>query len=546
MEFHREHAIFDGSRLYRQAAEGSARLWDAMQWAECWSTVWRVLESECLPRQFQTASEVGQYEKVLRRTLANEISQLSSYHVLPMMFQVITDAYARQSPKSGGVTDLVPAAKTVAVRLAQAAAGHHGGRSSALTQVLRCVRLAAGELFFRGIRSAYHLCSGGGVVTPDGIHFDEAFGSVAAGLSYAFNARGRLQRFSGRAPTLMFSDPDAFLHDVVVVLAGAEPARCPAFAGTYLADLPSLEAVTRASGEARVKAEEYWCRLAARLQVLSIAHDVSRQVSRDVDKISIFGMTGFVLAGPALRRLTPRVRQRLQQARHNCCWTPKWLRTVGPGTEHHAFIERPVAPLPGEGPLWVTSPHNVADSITRLTETAVTAGDSGPSYGFPDQIFEKLLSGPFEQELIATFRQAGFIAGEVTKSGAWKTQEGVLNIAGAVPKGQIDMLAWHASGDVIVADCKVLRLPDSDSLIRNLWQRLESFQGPLREHRAWCEIFLRALGRTVQKVQAAVVLDRPLHFMQPDNDVAITDIDLVRQELQRFMDAFNTERNAQR
>jgi hypothetical protein len=164
-----------------------------------------------------------------------------------------------------------------------------------------------------------------------------------------------------------------------------------------------------------------------------------------------------------------------------CFWTRTWLAGVQAGpAEAHAFVGRPVCRIDRNRELYVTSAHNIVDSITALTETAVGPYPGPRPYALPQEVFERLVSKPFEDAVVRLLHGHGFVAGEVTSKGTWITQDGDIPAPRGIgrPHGQIDVLARHPAGRAIVADCKVLQLPFNESASANLWKKLhEDEQG---------------------------------------------------------------------
>src|SRR5262249_59339967 len=78
----------------------------------------------------------------------------------------------------------------------------------------------------------------------------------------------------------------------------------------------------------------------------------------------------------------------------------------------------------------------------------------------------------FERAVAAVFRKHGFLAGEVSQSGTWKTPEGdtlLVHKQGARVPGQIDVLALHQERSALfVVECKVLALPHNANRARNI------------------------------------------------------------------------------
>jgi hypothetical protein len=145
------------------------------------------------------------------------------------------------------------------------------------------------------------------------------------------------------------------------------------------------------------------------------------------------------------------------------------------------------------------------------------------------------VSRPFEVITVKLFREHGFIAGEVTGNGAWLTQDGTVQPPAGIPRppGQIDLLAWHPTGYLLVGDCKILQLPHSETSWINLWKKLhedeQGFHGKITANTEWAVKFLSATGRAAPRVAMALILDQPLHLWRNSGLVLVTDYpDLAR------------------
>jgi hypothetical protein len=166
---------------------------------------------------------------------------------------------------------------------------------------------------------------------------------------------------------------------------------------------------------------------------------------------------------------------------------------------------RPVCRIDRNRELYVTSAHNIVDSITALTETAVGPYPGPRPYALPQGVFERLVSKPFEDAVVRLLRGHGFVAGEVTSKGTWITQDGDIPAPQGIgrPHGQIDVLARHPAGRANVADCRVLQLPFNESASANLWKKLhedeQGFRGKLHKNASWAREFLSASGRPTDR-----------------------------------------------
>jgi hypothetical protein len=376
--------------------------------------------------------------------------------------------------------------------------------------------------------NAYEIATTGRAeLTATGMSLDPALAGALNGFTYAFSRGGLTQRFSGEMTEKMFAAPDLYLGAVLMVLAGADPASHPFFASTHLAELPGASS-----------AATFWCRLAARLHLLSLARQTTAAVSSDAARIAVFETSAQVIVADFIAQIPVRLRDRIRVEGRQCFWQEAWLKSVSVGRESSAFVTRPAARISSSpNTLYVTSATNIADSITQMTETAIGPSRVHPGWQFPQTVRARLLTRPFEVQVVQVLRDAGFTAGEVTASGAWITQHGTfVDRRAGKPGGQIDVLAWRENGDVIVAECKVLQLPSETKALRNLWSKVgpadsEGFRAKIRRNSTWSTGFLTMTGRVVNNMQKAIVLDRGLHFLQPDDDVVVTDIGLIREAL---------------
>jgi hypothetical protein len=88
-----------------------------------------------------------------------------------------------------------------------------------------------------------------------------------------------------------------------------------------------------------------------------------------------------------------------------------------------------------------------------------------------------------------------------------------LTRAFAPLSGEIDVLAIHPRGYVIVAECKVLALPGETARLLNIYGKLslddaESFRAKLGRKVAWVDRVAGRLAPTYQSTLGMIVLDR--------------------------------------
>ncbi|BBH70684.1 hypothetical protein ACTI_73690 [Actinoplanes sp. OR16] len=166
-------------------------------------------------------------------------------------------------------------------------------------------------------------------------------------------------------------------------------------------------------------------------------------------------------------------------------------------------------------------PDNVADShltaypIHRIQERFVTSialilDSIAPWLQIQienHQLGEKMISKPFEDQVIATMRRKGFIAGEVTDGGVWEhgcdhPSESISQISKALRAaakaqqvGQIDVLAVRTDG-IFLIECKTMAGTGSVYSMsrRSITGDAKKWHLKARKKKAWLE---EALGRPV-------------------------------------------------
>jgi hypothetical protein len=522
VDLKRDQALFGDSRLYRQAEETAEVLLLNLQVPVPLADAVSCLRGEGIELVFRPG-DLDRPIGVLQDAIERSIDSVSPYHAIPALFRAV--ASLDPARPAAAVTF-----KTLAIRLLRRVWTNAPGLSAAHASLVRAMRLVYAERLLRTLSGAWKIQPAGRAeITPAGMSFDPETDGLIQAASQASSGGGRQLRFSGETVRRMSADPVPFLLGTCSVLAGEAPSTRRAFAGTYLAVLPG-------AGVARA----YWLALAARLLLLETARRFASPVHHDPRGITIMGPSGSEIYGPAAERLTARDLIMLQREVMASFWNRSWLAGVPAGpAEPHAFVDRPLCRIDPNRELYVTSAHNIVDSITSLTEKAVGPYPGPRPYALPQAVFEQLVSKPFEHAVVRLLRGHGFMAGEVTSKGTWITQDGDIPAPQGIgrPHGQIDILARHPAGRAIVADCKVLQLPFNESASANLRKKLhedeQGFRGKLHKNACWAREFLSASGRPTDTIDVCILLDQPLHLWRQSGDVVVTDYQDLAEKLEK-------------
>lgn len=148
----------------------------------------------------------------------------------------------------------------------------------------------------------------------------------------------------------------------------------------------------------------------------------------------------------------------------------------------------------------------------------------------PEEARSKGFADPHENRVIEICQKAGFKAGQVTKSGVWKTQQGNMQLIaprGLPCPGQIDCVALSPDHQTaLVLECKVLWLPHTYRTLRNAIDKLstadkESFHTNLTRKAEWIKTAL-----SVRHIRTGLVVDRavPLKEHTPNPIILISEL----------------------
>lgn len=507
--------------LHQQAQGWSRRLEPYVRSTAVWEPGLRLLDDSGQPRVYESAAQLTASIEILRAASSDLARTVPRIGALPALHQMLADNYYRFPDSAGGDHPFpLPVIKIAAAQVFAHGPWAHTDTRGARDRLQLLLAYSWLEYQLIAVRQIRAIRRGIAILNDTGLELDDVLEEVARGHRHAFSVGGRIQRFANGTTERMFARPGEFLAAAFGVLAGDPPSAVPTFTGTHLAHFPDA-----------VDGHAFWVGLTARLQLLVLASHQAGQAGST--PLAIFEEAA-VAFGPdelALRGVTTSDFHALQKAVMRCFWRPG--TPVAADDASTMFVDRPVMRIAREPGLFVTSTLNIADSLTLVAERSVSPRASDVS--LPPKYFDQLLSGPFEERIIDMFRDHGFLAGEVTRSGAWKTQNGIRTsrVAGK-PDGQIDVLAWHPGGMLIVGDCKVLALAQTPAAATTQWAKLgeddeEQFRAKLHKREKWAQAFLADLGHDVSATMKMLILDRPLHLWLDGGDIELVyEGDLVR------------------
>jgi hypothetical protein len=486
----RQDALFEGSRLYRQAAEGSRELVDAL------------LEERDTTLPFQQLVPTGTLVVTSSADLSPLVERqltvittlgksVSAYHALPVLSEATEQTY--YGPEDRRIDGLGPPLK---IASAMAYLGVSAPREQtsasigALAELVRACHLL--DLLLVARMHAALAPSGTIRVGADGITMDDP---TATQFERAFAAKGRNARLADSTAKAVLRQET--LHGVRHVLEGAAPGTVDELRDTVLGGVADTN-------------RDFWGGLFVRLLLLKAAADTRLAVTTDRCGTVILGRAGFQMEVGQLDG------KHLQAVMQGAFWTSAWRDLQPPDALRHLVVRRPVQRIAPHTELFVTTLGYIVDSISSWVEGAVFREAWVGSAALKETCFQSLVSTPFEEKTASIFQRHGFAAARVTEFGRWEPDTNgrdLMSELGDNPPGEIDVLAVHPLGFVVVAECKVLASPYEVARVRNVASKLspddaEGFRSKLRRKAEWVRRLERRLIPTYQGVLEMIVLDR--------------------------------------
>ncbi len=505
-EFNRDRALFgNGSRLYRQAHELTDFLFAELGGRDdCFrAPITQFCRKDYLRiTSFKQAKE--NYERA-RDELETQCKELSGYHVIPGLIDATELFYGKASPELpawiGQALKICIAATWPSVLSPSANQASH-------QKVLACVRMAGMVYQLLHICQVQILRPGmTTAVAPRGV----VYGDIDAFHIFyrAFSKRGRIQRFAATTTTTIMQDQIGTIDAIFKVLSGRSPSRIKKFSGTVFEQIPTGEPI------------EFWMGILMRLLLLVAAGRARTSVCDDLLGVCLLEKSGIGLSDMPQEVLKHQAS--LQEAMEKCFWRRDWYRQRDRQLWMSMIVERPVIRVLATPPdLFACGVMTILDSINQFVESAIMRYEHSGNVVLSDSCYEGLVSNPFETDVIEVFRRHGFVAGEVGENAIWHTQhkhKNLFELSNSHPPGQLDLLAVHPNGYVIIGECKVLKMPMLFSQFRNLIKKVgetddESFHSKLKRKQQWVDGMGNSLSKHFSGSKSFIILDRYL----PNND----------------------------
>ena len=521
----RARALFEGSRLYRQAEEGSAFLSSHFKDE---SHPFRTTIDRLTPTHGTLVfSGVADCTAAIERTrtLVGEASRfVSPYIAIPTLVQAATEYYA--SDEKSRPEWLGTALKVSLALIWSNVHYSEAEETRAQGALLDIVKLACALEQLEFLKAVFENYGEGRVeLRGDGLYcFDDRLHHAVLELKATYRPRGKVFRTLPDTLRAIHQRPDLALDAILNILSGDAPRNQRVFADSLFGNLTRDEPLT------------FWAGLWTRLLLFSMACYARANVTLAPYGVSILQTIALEypsIGDPAL----------LQQSMTDLFWTREWYasraQALGSSVEMSGFLlQRPILRVARDTDLFVTSPLIISESINWFVEECVMRYAGRGGVPLSEATFADLVSAPFERAICQLFRRHCFMAGQVTEAGSWMIDRGALgasellgdkgfmagckltHLQGEKCPGEIDVLAYHALKEhLVVAECKVLGFPFELKRITNIAQKLgtadgEGFHAKLRKKIAWITKTDVFSVLPVKKVSGLIALDRMLPGMR--------------------------------
>lgn len=355
------------------------------------------------------------------------------------------------------------------------------------------------------------------------IKYDQGFFFVddanSAYLEYSASIMqkgGERQRLSDINSELFCKDPFSFLHAIAQVIEGVPPSTIDYFSDSFYAEIPGATDGNVLCFWQSLWTHAYWICIMFRAFLADGALLEKRHYG-------VFRFREFAVEMDREYTKTKFVR--------NMFWQDAWLKSQLSGMMPYEslIVHRPILRI-NDGGEFATSFALLGDSINNFIEQQIIIrkGSSSEIY-LPENLFRKLVSKPFEDEIVNILREEGFCSGNVNEKGVWDTQKGKLQINNTTREnpGEIDILAYNERRKhVFIVECKVLLDVMDEKTIRNLFLKLteydsEEFRRKLLRKASWVQEsdLWRGIGNVV--FEKVILTDISYPFKQLDSDSLI-------------------------
>ncbi len=331
---------------------------------------------------------------------------------------------------------------------------------------------------------------------------EEKYNQMIYSFAEQIQGRGKRMRVAEVNSTLMCSRGKEFYDALFGVLDGEDPKKIGVFRDTFYEKIPGI---------ADAECKRFWQSVFFRYSLFQATLVQNCFCAEDVATMDAEDALEWTTAVILFPEFAVELPEGLftQEIVRETFWTREWVQSQDDEQYGNLIVERPVLRITPEGD-FATASVLIGDSINYFIEGQIfNYSFRSPKINLPAEVFKNAFSAPFEEMVIESLRDLGFLAGHVTEEGTWLTQEKDVNLSASTDRhlyGEIDTLAYLPELNfAILVECKVLNDVRDYRSYKNIVSKLvddsEGFQYKILDKRKWVnEALKNCFGRDVEAV----------------------------------------------
>ncbi|MDT9722800.1 hypothetical protein QVE09_28295 [Paenibacillus sp. ClWae2A] len=465
----RQQAYYEGSRLYSQARDGYKYLYENLDPTQILNDLHKKEISD-----FENSNEIKLILDKLKKDTSTLAETISVYHSLPILIETVTQCYY------SGPNKLKTMGMGIKMAISLIWKNEINNNVFSESKSLKDIKKLVSNCFqIERLETLLHVY----MLYEDTKRDAEVTDSNIYKFMGNFKKKSIMKfRTVGFSVEVFLENYSEALFSVMRVINGAEPKDISLFSNTIFCEIPSNNI-------------NFWSGLWARLMLLVVSSQVRERIGLDNMGVCIFGEV------PINTSFSARKKKIIDKEIENCFWTKSWYEKSSGRDLSGLIVDRPVLRISDK--LFISSSTAIVDSISWYIETTIMNEQYpySPGKKIIDKngkkidLFKKFISGAFENEISDMLDKFGFLSGNVSDKGLWKTPKGdikLYNDHASLP-GEIDVLAYHKEKKLLlVIECKVLSFIMDYNRLKNMLSKTgasdsEKFHRKLSKKITWVE-----------------------------------------------------------
>lgn len=346
---------------------------------------------------------------------------------------------------------------------------------------------------------------------------------------YLLKGKGKRLRIAKENSTLMCTKSEEFLNALQNILKGEKPSNITIFKDTFYEHIPDIT---------NDECKKFWQGLYLRYGFFIMALVLERKGKTNEElcpSVTLFREFTLIIERDYFT----------QEIVKDIFWTKNWIKSYDNEMYGNLIVERPILRISKNGD-FATCSALIGDSINNFIEEQILDYPfRSPRINIPPIVFKRAISAPFEDKVIAEFRNKGFLAGHVLESGVWSIQNKMINLNCSLKLfGEIDALAYMPDLNMcFLVECKVLNDVKDYNSYKNIVSKIaddsEGFQSKILKKCTWVDKALTDYYKKEVSSFCVLLTDISLPIINfHSEDIIFTHYDLFFQGIEQILSEF--------